>query len=223
MRKINALLLTLLFLNFTGCEDKKTHNNALPVENTTEIFGSKNKNTHIDTRFKIEKKDQEIPNNTTQSLSLSDTFKLNDMENTHYTVTVSNQKVTFKESDKAITLITFFASWCPPCIGEIPYMNDLYKKNKKDVLLAGILIHDTIKKSELKSFISKHEIKYFISSSRHNNDFASLIAKTLHLSNNFSIPLTVMYVEGKYFTHYEGSVPIEMIEYDITQARKTLK
>jgi hypothetical protein len=102
-------------------------------------------------------------------------------------------------------------------------MNDLYLKNKKDLLLAGILIHDTINKSELKSFIAKHEIKYFISNSTHNNDFASLIAKTLHLSNNFSIPLTVMYVEGKYFTHYEGSVPIEMIEYDIAQARKTLK
>ena len=223
MRKLNTLLLTLLFLNFTGCEDKKTNNNAIPVENTTEIFGSENKNMHLDKRFKVENKDQEISNNRTDSISLSDTFKLNDMKNTNYTVTVSNQKVTFKESTKAIILITFFASWCPPCVGGIPYMNDLYLKNKKDLLLAGVLIHDTINKSELKSFISKHQIKYFISNSTHNNDFASLIAKTLHLSNNFSIPLTVMYVEGKYFTHYAGSVPIEMIEYDITQARKTLK
>jgi len=223
VRKLNTLFLTLLFLNFTGCEDKKTNNNTLPIENTTEIFGSKNKNKHIDKRFKVEQKDQEIPNNNTNSISLSDTFKLNDMKNTNYTVTVSNQKVTFKESTKAITLITFFASWCPPCVSGIPYMNDLYLKNKKDVLLTGILIHDTIKKPELKSFLSKHEIKYFISKSTQNNDFASLIAKTLHLSNNFSIPLTVMYVEGKYFTHYEGSVPIEMIEYDIAQARKTLK
>ena len=223
MRKLNTLLLTLLFLNFTGCEDKKTNNNAIPVENTTEVFGSKNKNMHLDKRFKVEKKDQEISNNRTDSISLSDTFKLNDIKDTNYTVTVSNQKVTFKESTKAIILITFFASWCPPCVGGIPYMNDLYLKNKKDLLLAGVLIHDIINTSELKSFISKHEIKYFISNSTHNNDFASLIAKTLHLSNNFSIPLTVMYVEGKYFTHYEGSVPIEMIEYDITQARKTLK
>jgi len=223
VRKLNTLFLTLLFLNFTGCEDKKTNNNALPVENTTEIFGSKNKNMHIDKRFNVNKKNQEMPNDSIDLMSLSDTFKLNAQKNANYTVTVSNQKVTFKESSKAITLIRFFASWCPPCVGGIPYMNDLYLKNKKDILLAGILIHDTINKSELKSFISKHEIKYFISNSTHNNDFASLIAKTLHLSNNFSIPLTVMYVEGKYFTHYEGSVPIEMIEYDIAQARKTLK
>ena len=112
---------------------------------------------HLDKRFKIEKKDQEISNNTTDSISLSDTFKLNDIKDTNYTVTVSNQKVTFKESTKAITLITFFASWCPPCVGGIPYMNDLYLKNKKDLLLAGVLIHDTINTSKLKSFISKHQ------------------------------------------------------------------
>ena len=222
MRKLNTLFLTLLFLNFTGCEDKKTNNTTIPIENTTEIFGSKNKNIHIDKRFKVEKKEQSIPENSMHSVPLSDTFKLHDMKNTNYTVTVSNQKVTFKESTKAIVLITFFTSWCPPCVGEIPYMNDLYIKNKKDVLLAGVLIHDTIKKSELKSFLSKHEIKYFISNSTHNNDFVNLIAKTLHLPSNFSIPLTVMYLEGKYFTHYEGSVPIEMIEYDIVQARKML-
>jgi len=29
-----------------------------------------------------------------------------------------------------------------------------------------------------------------------------------------------MYVDGQYFTHYEGLVPIEMIEYDIEQAKK---
>ena len=45
----------------------------------------------------------------------------------------------------------------------------------------------------------------------------------LHLPQNFPIPLTVMYVDGKYFTHYEGSVPAEMIEYDIQQAQKQLK
>ena len=50
-----------------------------------------------------------------------------------------------------------------------------------------------------------------------------LLASTLDLPKNFPIPLTVIYVEGKYFTHYEGSVPVEMIEYDIQQAKKQLK
>jgi thiol-disulfide isomerase/thioredoxin len=223
VRKINLLILTLILFVFTACEDKKRSNTGIPVENTTEFFGADNNKEHSNTRFKIHKKEQSQSTVVTNTLSLSDTFKLNDIKNTHYTVTVSNQKVTLKENTKAIVLVTFFATWCPPCLADIPYMNDLQKKYKKDLLIAGILIHDNTTKLELKSFLAKHNVKYFISTSTHNNDFASLVAKTLQLPHNFSIPLTVMYVEGEYFTHYEGCVPVEMIEYDIQQALKTIK
>jgi len=223
VRIINVLILTLILFVFTACEDKKTHDTGIPVENTTEFFGADNNKEQSNSRFKIQKKEQSQSTVTTDSLSLSDTFKLSDSKNTHYTVTVSNKKVTFKESTKAITLVTFFTTWCPPCLADIPYMNDLQKKYKKDLLLAGILIHDRITQPELKSFLAKYNVKYFISQGTHNNDFASLVAKTLQLPHNFSIPLTVMYVEGEYFTHYEGCVPVEMIEYDIQQALTMLK
>jgi len=223
VRKINVLILTLILFVFTACEDKKTNGTGIPVENTTEIFGSNNNKVQSNNRFKIQKKEQSQSAISTDTRSLSDTFKLNDIKNTFYTVTVSNRKVTFKESTKAITLVTFFTTWCPPCLADIPYMNDLQKKYKKNLLLTGILIHDSMTNPELKSFLAQHNVKYFISNSTHNNDFASLVAKTLHLPHNFTIPLTVMYVEGEYFTHYEGCVPIEMIEYDIQQALKTIK
>ena len=223
MRIINVLILTLILFVFTACEDKKTSNTGIPVENTTEFFGTEHNKEQSNSRFKIHKKEQSQSTVTTDTLSLSDTFKLNDSKNTHYTVTVSNKKVTFKESTKAITLVTFFTTWCPPCLADIPYMNDLQKKYKKDLLLAGILIHDSITQPELRSFLAKYNVKYFVSHSTHNNDFASLVAKTLQLPHNFGIPLTVMYVEGEYFTHYEGCVPVEMIEYDIQQALTMLK
>lgn len=208
MHKINALIFFFLLLFILGCEDKKT-SNEIYMENTTEVLGHPNNNPLITSH--------------TDNIQLSDTFKLSNMQDKHYTVTVSNKKVTFRESEKAIILITFFATWCPPCVHNIPYMNDLDKKYKNKLLLTGILIHDTMPKDKLQSFLSKHDVKYFISNSRYNNDFASLIAKTLQLPKDFSIPLTVMYVEGKYFTHYEGIVPVEMVEYDIQEALKTLK
>jgi len=222
VRKISVLIFTLILFVFTACEEKKKNDTEIPVENTTEIFGTDTTKSQSDTRFKVEKK-VPMQQKRTESSSLSDTFSLYDFKNTHYTVTVANQKVTFKESTKAITLITFFATWCPPCGGEIPYLNDLQKKYKKDVLISGILVHDDIKKQALQSFLAQYNVKYFISNSTHNNDFASLVTKTLHMPHNFSIPLIVMYVEGEYFTHYEGSVPVEMIEYDIQQALKMLK
>ena len=73
------------------------------------------------------------------------------------------------------------------------------------------------------SFLKKHSIAYPVSNSLQNNDFSNMVAKILHLSHDFPIPLTVMYVKGEYFTHYEGIVPIEMIEYNIKEAIKTLK
>jgi len=224
VRKINVLLLTLLFLVFTGCEDKKPDGNTIPVENTTEVFTSTDGGKDNTNRFRLQQNNkQETTSDTAQETSFFDTFTLHNMKNESYSTTVSNQKVTLKQNNQAIVLVTFFATWCPPCVADIAYMNDLKKSYQKDLFLAGVLVHDTITKERLRSFLAKHEIKYFVASGTENNDFASLVAKTLHLPKNFSIPLTVMYVEGNYFTHYEGCVPVEMIDYDIQQALKILK
>jgi thiol-disulfide isomerase/thioredoxin len=166
------------------------------------------------------------PKNTidkTENSSKDDTFSLSSLVGEYYTVTVSNEKVTFKESSKGIVLVSFFATWCIPCRHEIPYLNDLQTKYKKDLLVMGVLVHDKINTQDFNYFVKENKINYYISNTIDNNAFASLIAKTLELPKVYSIPLTVMYVEGEYFTHYEGSVPIEMIAYDIEQAQERLK
>ena len=223
MHKINALIISFVLLLLLGCEDKITSDTAIPVENTTEVLNQvQNDENRHSNRFKVRKRGTK---QTTQAdhTNLSDTFKLSNLKHKDFTVTVLNKKVNFKETTKRIVLVTFFATWCSPCVHDIPYMNDLQKKYKQSLLLTGVLVHDAIPKETLGSFLAKHEVKYFVSSSTENNDFASLVAKTLRLPKDFSIPLTVMYVKGEYFTHYEGCVPVEMIDYDIQQALKMLK
>lgn len=129
----------------------------------------------------------------------------------------------FQDTTQPIVIVNLFATWCPPCIGEIPYLNDLQKKYKEKLFVVGILTHDSIMQDALDTFMAKNQINYFISNATDNDTFANQLAITLDLPENFSIPLTVMYVNGEYFTHYEGSVPVEMIEYDIQQAKKQLK
>ena len=153
----------------------------------------------------------------------TDTFMLLNTKSKSHKVTLSNDQIIFQHNNKAIVLINLFATWCPPCIGELSYLNTLQKKYSNDLFLIGVLTHDYIDIPSLESFIAKHEINYFISNSPHNNAFIGRLATTLDLPQNFSIPLMVMYVDGKYFTHYEGTVPVEMIEYDIRQAQKQLK
>jgi len=233
-KKIAALLsliLLIILIIIIGWEDKQPKSTPLPTENTTEILVEKDKMGQEDKRFKLGRKEDILPqvkpsvaeaNISVPEIQLG-SFTLINTKVKSRKVTVSDQKVIFQDAAQPIVMVNLFATWCPPCIGEIPYLNDLQKKYEKELLVVGILTHDSIVQDELETFMAKNQINYFISNGTDNETFATLLASTLDLSKNFPIPLTVMYVEGKYFTHYEGSVPVEMIEYDIQQAKKQLK
>lgn len=227
VQKISAFLLLLLLIGLTGCEEKTADDTAMPVENTTEIF------TKDDTDFKPESQEEVRIDAPVKERFFkpgiptleegADTFILRNTKAFPYKVTISNEKVIFHENAKPIVLINLFATWCPPCVGQLAYLNDLQKKHEKELFIAGVLTHDTIDEPLLKTFLAKNHLNYFISNSPYNDSFATLLASTLQKPENFDIPLTAIYVEGKYFTHYEGVVPVEMIEYDIQQAMKQLK
>jgi len=228
VHKISALLLPIFIISLTGCEDKKPDKTPIPIENTTEIFTQKDRVGQENKRFKLEKKKDEIAGDLPKvEISApkkdADAFTLINTKGESLNVTLSSQKIIFQQNQKPIVIVNLFATWCPPCIGEIAYLNDLQEKHQKELFITGILTHDAIGQPALDIFMSKYQTNYFISNTLHNDAFASLLASTLRLPKNFSIPLTVMYVKGEYFTHYEGAVPVEMIEYDIQQAKKQLK
>jgi len=232
VQKISAFLLLLLLLVLTGCEEKTPDDTAIAVENTTEVFPKKKIDTQEETGFKLDQNQGAIPDTSTEAepskqeipeISVdSDTFTLINTKKTSYKVTISNEKVIFHDNTKPIVLINLFATWCPPCVGQLPYLNDLQKKHKKELFVTSVLTHDSIDETVLKSFLAKNQITYFVSNSPHNDAFSSLLASTLQEPENFDIPLTAIYVNGQYFTHYEGVVPVEMIEYDLKQAKKQL-
>lgn len=219
--KIGALLLLLLIVIlflFLGGEDEASKNTSMTVENTTEFFTEENRGEGQDARFKLKRtkgadKSKRHP---------ATTFTFTDTKELNHTVTLSDETLLFHTGEKPIVLVNLFATWCLPCISEIPYLNDLQKKYQEELFIAGVLTHDPIEKSALNTFMAKHQINYFISNHINNDAFSTLLASILELPENFSIPLTVMYVNGEYFTHYEGTVPVEMIEYDIQQAQKQL-
>ena len=131
-----------------------------------------------------------------------------------------NQKMTFHDIDQSIVVVNFFSTWHSSSRGEIPYLSDLQKKYEKHIFIAGILINDEQSDDTLRQFMSKYHANYFISNSKENNAFANKIVKELQLPENFPIPLTVIYKDGDYYTHYEGAVPVEMIDHDIQQVIK---
>lgn len=147
-------------------------------------------------------------------------FKLKSLNGKTILIDVKKSRYRFKNIDRKIVLIYMFSTWCPPCIGEIPHLNSLEKKYNGRVDILGVLLYDNrLTPKELKQFIKYQKINFFISKSfSENRKFANFIAPKLRLKPKFSIPLMVMFVDGKYFTHYEGSIPEEMVESDIKQA-----
>ncbi len=223
VKEIRYLLLSTLLVYFslfffTGCEDKKVEDASIPVENSTKMFIEKDKNQHKEKKKETMGEENSILQTSIDTLI--DTFTLSDMLHNKYTLTVSNQKIAFHNIDQSIVILNFFSTWCSSCLGEIPYLSDLKKKYKKKIFIAGVLVNDEQDNDALKQFIDEYDINYFISNSKQNDIFASKVIKELQLPENFSIPLTVICKDGNYYTHYEGAVPIEMIDHDLQQIIK---
>lgn len=205
MKKITYLLFVTFLLSFTGCENKETAQYEKSI--TTTLEG----NSPVENTNKSS-------SNTSKKVKV---FTLNDIDNKKYTIHFKEKRIKIENISQNLILVTFFATWCPPCKGQLPYLSDLGKKYKKNLFIAGILVNDANKKpAELKSFLKKYTIDYFISNSKENDLFTKELLKGLKIRNNFQLPLTVLYKNTKYYAHYEGAIPIEMIEYDLKNAMK---
>jgi Thiol-disulfide isomerase and thioredoxins len=46
---------------------------------------------------------------------------------------MSSEKVNLSRSEGKVILINFWATWCPPCVAEMPYLQKLYETYKDEV------------------------------------------------------------------------------------------
>ncbi|CAM2803470.1 TlpA family protein disulfide reductase [Helicobacter burdigaliensis] len=126
------------------------------------------------------------------------------------------------ESKKA-TMLFFFTTWCEPCSGMIPHLENLKKQYGDKVEIVGIPIDDLVGEFEnlqesVNIFKSENAVSFPL--------FLGEERKALYeaLGSIDGIPLLVIYDEmGDYVINYLGAIPEEMIEFNLTQAITKLK
>ncbi|MCI0416910.1 TlpA family protein disulfide reductase [bacterium] len=62
-------------------------------------------------------------------------------------------------SKHSIVVINFWATWCPPCLVEIPYLNRLHKQ-RPDVHIYGISTDDPALGREVFKVVERYRIRY---------------------------------------------------------------
>lgn len=132
-----------------------------------------------------------------------DTIKLTALEN----------GIEFENYKGKIVLVDFFATWCPPCLAEIPHLNDIQNSFKNDVQIIGVLMEESKDNQTIEKFRTDNKMAFPVTNSADN------FALSDALGGIRSLPTMVMYDKnGEYFTHYVGAAPQEMIESDIRKA-----
>jgi len=56
-------------------------------------------------------------------------------------------------------IVNYWATWCPPCLEEIPDLVDLYEENRDTIVVLGIDFEE-VNEEYLKGFVDSHMISY---------------------------------------------------------------
>lgn len=74
--------------------------------------------------------------------------------------TLAGTPFTLEDRRGEVILINFWATWCPPCIVEIPDLNELYEEYRDAGLtILGVSVEDG-EESVVREFVDEYQIRY---------------------------------------------------------------
>jgi len=125
-------------------------------------------------------------------ITQANTFILKSNSST-YNIALQNKKILVNNTPHPVILLNLLSPTCSTCLEHAKTLGNLENTNQK--LLVVNITQSTQNKE--------------------NINFTNEIYKTFDLPKNALSMLSILYINGKYYQHYEGLTPIEMIQYDI--------
>lgn len=128
------------------------------------------------------------------------------------------EKVLQSEEEKLL-VVNFWATWCKPCIEELPFFEDIQRKNKSSIKVILVSLDFPNKlESQLIPFVNKKEIKsqVILLDDPYENEWIPKVDATW----SGAIPATLLIYKGKK-AFYERSFTQEELEYELSEFIKT--
>lgn len=127
--------------------------------------------------------------------------------------TVNEKNMKLSDFSGKIVVLNFWATWCPPCKAEMPYMEKFYKKYGKDVVVLGVNLTQTEnKQSDVTSFVEEIGLTFPVVL-----DTDGEVASTYHI---FAYPTSyIIDSRGIIQEIFEGAVNDEIIEKAVSKIK----
>ena len=117
--------------------------------------------------------------------------------------TLTGETVRSQDYDRKVLVVNFWATWCTPCVYEIPHLNDLYRDfGSRGVAILGISM-DSADPEHVRRFTRRHRMRYpvVVGAPSVGEDFGGVRA----------IPTTfIVDQQGEIVKRYDGFQPAYM-------------
>jgi thiol-disulfide isomerase/thioredoxin len=117
-------------------------------------------------------------------------------------------------SQSKTVVINFWATWCQPCVEEIPLFIKLQKEHA-EISVVGISMDELNQQSKVQSFVEQHGMNYKVAL-RDGDDFEKMV-NSIDPQWIGALPATFVFKNGKRVYSKTGAITAEELQHAISQ------